>query len=107
MYLSQPQHVNGQQKNSVHKLRATSHMRPRAHDHDTLSTMIGGKGRANPSSPHTILEGPMEYVSEDAYEVHMDVYMTSNTSCFMVTGTNFKNRLLEVGLTQKWETMAL
>ena len=35
------------------------------------------------------------------------IYMASNTSCFMVTWTIFKNHLLEVGLTQNWETTAL
>ena len=33
--------------------------------------------------------------------------MASNGSCFMVTLTSFKNHLLEVGLTQNWETMSL
>ena len=33
--------------------------------------------------------------------------MASNGSCFMVTWTTFKNHLLEVGLTQNQETMAL
>ena len=37
----------------------------------------------------------------------MDCYMASNGSCFMVTWTIFKNRLLEVGLTQNRETMVL
>jgi hypothetical protein len=37
----------------------------------------------------------------------MDSYMASNGSCFMVTWIIFKNRLLEVGLTQNRETMAL
>ena len=41
-------------------LRATSHMRLSAHDHDTSSTLIGGKGGAGPSSLHTTLEGPTE-----------------------------------------------
>jgi hypothetical protein len=35
------------------------------------------------------------------------VYMASNGACFMVTWAIFKNHLLEVGLTQNWETMAL
>jgi hypothetical protein len=35
------------------------------------------------------------------------VYMASNGSCFMVTWIIFRNHLLEVGLTQNWETMAL
>ena len=44
---------------------------------------------------------------QDGRKVYMDAYMASNKSCFMVTWTFFKNHLLEVGLTQKWETMAL
>ena len=44
-------------------LRATSHMRLRAHDHNTSSTLIGGKGRARPSSLHITLEGPTKYVN--------------------------------------------
>jgi hypothetical protein len=38
-------------------------MRLRAHDQYTSSTLIGGKGGAGPSSLHTTLEGPMEYVN--------------------------------------------
>ena len=45
------------------QLRATSHMRLRAHDHYTSSTLIGGKGGVGPSSLHTTLEGPTEYVN--------------------------------------------
>ena len=37
----------------------------------------------------------------------MDFYMASNGSSFMVTWTIFKNHLLEVGLTQNRDTMAL
>ena len=39
-------------------------MRLRARDHDTSSTLIGGKGKggASPSSLYTTLEGPTEYV---------------------------------------------
>ena len=44
-------------------LRATSHTRLKARDHYTSSTLIGGKGGAGPSSLHTMLEGPMEYVN--------------------------------------------
>ena len=40
-------------------------------------------------------------------KVYMDSYMASNGSCFMVTWTTFKIHLLEVGLTQTRETMAL
>jgi hypothetical protein len=38
-------------------------MRLRARDHYTSNTLIGGKGRVGPSSLHTTLEGPMEYVN--------------------------------------------
>jgi len=44
-------------------LRATSHTRLRTRDHYTSSTLIGGKGGAGPSSLHTTLEGPREYVN--------------------------------------------
>ena len=47
----------------VYLPRATSHTRPIAHDHFTSSTLNGGKGRAGPSSLHTTLEGPTEYVN--------------------------------------------
>jgi hypothetical protein len=43
----------------------------------------------------------------DACKVYMDSYVTSNGSCFMVTLIILKNHLLEVGLTQNRETMAL
>ena len=38
---------------------------------------------------------------------NMDSYMALHGSCFMVTWIVFKNHLLEVGLTQNRETMAL
>ena len=45
-------------------IRTTSHMRLRAHDHYTSSTLIGGKGGAGPSSLlHTTFEGLVEYVN--------------------------------------------
>ena len=81
-------------------LKATSHMRPRACDHYTSSTLIGGKGGGCPS----LLEGPTEYVNASGCKVYMDSYMTSYGSCFMVTWTILKNHLLEVGLTQNhWQ----
>ena len=43
-------------RSSGDALRATSHMRLRAHFHYTSSTLIGGKGGASSSS----LAGPME-----------------------------------------------
>ena len=44
---------------------------------------------------------------QDGCKVYMDSYMASNGSCFMVTWTIFKNHLLEVGLTQNQEIIAL
>src|ERR1700737_1628746 len=44
---------------------------------------------------------------QDGCKVYMDSYMASNRSCFMVTLIIFRNHLLEVGLTQNWESMAL
>ena len=56
-------------------MRATSHTRLRSRDHYTSSTLIGGKGGAGPSSLHTTLEGPMEYVTADGCKVYMNSYM--------------------------------
>jgi hypothetical protein len=44
---------------------------------------------------------------QDGCEVHMDSYVASDGSCFMVTWIVFKNYFLKVGLTQNQETMAL
>jgi hypothetical protein len=46
-----------------YRLGATSHTRLRARDYYTSSTLIGGKAGAGPSSLHTTLEGPTEYVN--------------------------------------------
>ena len=43
----------------------------------------------------------------DGCKVYVDTYMASNGSCFIVTWGIFKNHLLEVGLTQNRETVAL
>jgi hypothetical protein len=43
----------------------------------------------------------------DGCEVYMDSYMASNGSCFKVIWNIFINHLLEVGLTQNRETVAL
>ena len=40
-------------------------------------------------------------------KVYIDSYLESNESCFMVIWTIFKIHLLQVGLTQNWEPMAL
>jgi hypothetical protein len=44
---------------------------------------------------------------QDGCKVYIDSYMASNGSCCMVTWAIFENHLLEVGLTQNRETMAL
>ena len=44
---------------------------------------------------------------QDGCEVYMDSYMAPNESFFMVIWIIFKNHLLEVGLTQNQEIMAL
>jgi hypothetical protein len=44
---------------------------------------------------------------QDGCKVYMDSYMASNGSCVLLAWTIFKNYLLEVGLTQNRETMAL
>jgi hypothetical protein len=43
----------------------------------------------------------------DGCQIYIHSYMALIGSCFTVTWTIFKNRLLEVGLTQNRETMAL
>ena len=45
------------------RVRATSHMSPRARDHYTSSTLIGGKCGAGLNSLPITLEGPIEYVN--------------------------------------------
>ena len=44
---------------------------------------------------------------QDGCKDYMDSYVASYGLCFMVTWTILKNHLLEVGLTQNWDTMAL
>jgi hypothetical protein len=63
------------------KLRATSHMRLRAYDHYTSSTLIGWTNGADPSSLHTTLEGPMEYeflhgIKWIVFHGHLDYFQT-------------------------------
>ena len=91
----------------------TNHYTKGHFTHETESTRLlhfkhsyCWKRRAHPSSLHTTLEGPTEYVNARWRKVYTDFYMASNGSCFMVTWIIFKNHLLEVGLTQNHETMA-
>ena len=85
--------------------KTDSHTRLRAHDRYTSSTLIGGKGIACPSSLHTTLEGPTEYVNAWwMYSLH-DFLHGIKWIMFHGHLDYFQNYLLEVGLTQNWETM--
>ena len=44
---------------------------------------------------------------QDECKAYMDFYMAPNGYCYLFSWTIFKNHLLEVGLTQNRETMAL
>jgi hypothetical protein len=44
---------------------------------------------------------------QDGCEVYVDSYMALNRACFMLTWTIFQNHLLDVGLTQNRQTIAL
>ena len=60
------EHVNARWKERAFlELRATSHMRLRARDHFTSSTLLGGKGGAGASSLHTthLRDQRSEYVN--------------------------------------------
>ncbi len=76
--------------------------------HYTSSTLIGGKGKAGPSSLHTTLEGPTEYVnarwiqSVHAFLQGIEWIMFHGHLDYFL-----KTTYLEVGLTQNQETMAL
>ena len=82
-------------------------MRLRAHDHCTSSTLTGGKGKAGPSSLHTTLEGPTDYANARRMQSRHGFLHDIKWIMFMVAWTISKNYLLEVGLTQNRETMAL
>ena len=99
-------HINAM--NPKPPFSATSHTRVSACDHCTLSTLVSGKGGVGPSSLHTMLEGPMEYVCE----CKMDGKSTWILACHQMDyvswslGLFFRIHLLEVGLTHR-ETVAL
>ena len=89
------------------RLRATSHTRLRAHDPFNSSTLIGGKAEPVQVYFTLRLRDQWSMWMQDGCEVYMDSYTASNGLWLMVTWTIFKNHLLELGLTQNWETMAL
>jgi hypothetical protein len=89
-------------------IRATSHTRLRACDHYISSTLIGGKRRSRSDfGSHYTWGSTGVCECQDGCKVYMDSYMASNKACFMVIWTILKIHLLEVGLTQDWDTMAL
>ena len=90
------------------RVRATSHKKLRARDHYTSSILIGGKGGAGPTSLHTMLEGLTEYVNA-RWMVKSSWVPTWHRMDHVSwsLGLFSQNCLLEVGLTQNWETMAL
>ena len=90
-----------------HVLRATSHTRLRARDPYTSSALMHGKGKVGPSPLPLRFRDQWSMWMRDGCKVCMDSYMASNGSWFMVTWINFKNRLLEAGLTQIRKSMAL
>jgi hypothetical protein len=81
-------------------------MRLRAHDHYTSSTLVE---KAEPVQVCFMLHlrDQRNMWMQDGCKVSMDSYMAADGSCFMVTWIIFKNQLLEVGLIQNHETMAL
>ena len=86
VYFEGPNRIWRALKTSILNIVANSHTRLRAHDHCTLSTLIGEKGGAGPSSLDTMLQGPLEYVNARwMCKVYMDSYVALNGSCFMVT----------------------
>ena len=90
-------------------LRAPSHMRLWARDHSNSSTLIGGKGGAGSSFLPTTVEGPTEWACECGMDVKSTWIPTWHPMDHVSwsLGLFSRNHLLEVGLTQNWETMAL
>jgi hypothetical protein len=83
-------------------VKATSHMRLRACDQYTSSTLIGVKAGAGPSSLHTTLKGPTKYVNAIWITTwHRMNHVSWSLELFS------ENHLLEVGLTQNEETTSL
>jgi hypothetical protein len=89
-------------------LRAPSHRRLRARDHLHFKHSHWWEKAEPVRVRFTLrLRDQRSTWMQGGCKVYMDSYMTSNGSCFMVTWTIFKHRLLEVGLIQNQETMTL
>ena len=88
-------------------LRATLRMRLRARDHYTSKHSHWWKRRCQSKFASHYAGGTnlVLYVKcKVDVKSTMDSYMASDKSCFKVTWTIFKDHLLEVGLTQTWQT---
>ena len=89
-------------------IEATSHMRRRARNHYTSSTLIGGKGGASPSSFHTTLRDQHSMWMQDGREVYMiPTWHPMDRVSWSLRLYIFKSHFLEVVLTQNWEIMTL
>ena len=88
-------------------LRATFHTRLRTQDQCTSSTLIGGKVELVQVRFTLHSRDQRSKSMQDGCKVYINSYMASNGSCYMITWTIFQNHLLEVGLTQNHEIMAL
>jgi hypothetical protein len=95
-------HLDYSQKSSLF-IRAPSHARQGARDHQALSLVE----KVEPVQVRYFTLRLRDYVSECKMdvEVYMDFYMVSNGSCFMVTWTILRNHLYLLGPlhTRDWE----
>ena len=87
-------------------------MRLSTRDHYTSSTLIGGKGRAGPSSLHTTLETPTQYVNARWMEIlhrfpYTDSYMALNEFMFHDRLDYVQKPPLGGRPNPIWETLAL
>ena len=89
-------------------MRATSHTRLRARDQST-SHALSLVEKAEPVQVRfpPRLRDQRSLWMQDGCKVYRDSYVASNGLYFMVTWIIFKHHLLEVGVTQNQETMAL
>ena len=110
-HVSLPERIERISSNlQITQLRATLHMRLRARVHYISRTLIGGKDGSGPSSLlHTIglRDQRSMWMQDDGCNVYVGSYMALNGPCFIATWTIFKNHLLELGLTQNREIIAL
>ena len=90
-------------------LRATSHTRLRAHDHNAIQALSLVEKVELVQVHFTLHLGDQRSMwRQGGCTVYIDFFMASNGSCLMVTWVIFRNHFLEVSVTQNdWETIAL